>query len=28
MDYYIDGIESQNTIAETDGHGRWFEWFR
>ncbi|AND41465.1 DUF2332 domain-containing protein, partial [Cytobacillus oceanisediminis] len=26
LDYYLDGIESQNTIAETDGHGRWFEW--
>lgn len=27
LDYYLNGIESQNTIAETDGHGRWFEWF-
>jgi hypothetical protein len=27
LDYYLDGIESQNTIAETDGHGKWFEWF-
>ncbi len=27
LDYYLDGIESQNTIAETDGHGRWFKWF-
>lgn len=26
LDYYFDGIESQNTIAETDGHGRWFKW--
>ncbi len=27
LDYYLNGIESQNTIAATDGHGRWFEWF-
>ncbi|PWW26866.1 hypothetical protein DFO73_10929 [Cytobacillus oceanisediminis] len=27
LDYYLDGIESQNTIAEIDGHGRWFKWF-
>jgi hypothetical protein len=27
LDYYMDGIESKSTIAETDGHGRWFEWF-
>ncbi|RKQ28168.1 DUF2332 domain-containing protein [Oceanobacillus halophilus] len=27
LDYYLDGIESKSTIAETDGHGRWFEWF-
>lgn len=26
LDYYVNGIESQNTIAETDGHGRWFKW--
>lgn len=26
LDYYLDGMESHNTIAETDGHGRWFEW--
>ncbi len=26
LDYYLDGIESKNTIAETDGHGRWFNW--
>ena len=26
LDYYFDGVESRNTIAETDGHGRWFEW--
>ncbi len=27
LDYYLDGVESKNTIATTDGHGRWFEWF-
>lgn len=27
LDYYLDGIESKNTIAETEGHGKWFEWF-
>ncbi|MBG9545066.1 hypothetical protein ABE29_20565 [Cytobacillus firmus] len=27
LDYYLNHIESQNTIAATDGHGRWFEWF-
>ncbi|MGJ9385553.1 DUF2332 domain-containing protein [Salipaludibacillus sp. CF4.18] len=27
LDYYLDGIESKNTIAETDGHGRRFKWF-
>lgn len=27
LDYYLNGIESKNTIAETDGHGRWFKWF-
>jgi hypothetical protein len=26
LDYYINGIEHNETIAETDGHGRWFEW--
>lgn len=26
LDYYLEGMESQNTIAATDGHGRWFEW--
>ena len=26
LDYYVDGILSQHTIAETDGHGRWFRW--
>ncbi|MBT2636958.1 DUF2332 domain-containing protein [Bacillus sp. ISL-39] len=24
LDYYLDGIESLNTIGETEGHGRWF----
>ena len=27
LDYYLDGVESKNTIAATEGHGRWFEWF-
>lgn len=27
LDYYFNGEKSQNTIAETDGHGKWFEWF-
>ena len=27
LDYYLDGVESKNTTAETDGHGRWFEWY-
>ncbi|MGZ9584045.1 DUF2332 domain-containing protein [Paenibacillus marinisediminis] len=26
LDYYMDGIEVQHTIAETEGHGRWFTW--
>lgn len=26
LDYYLAGKRSENTIAETDGHGRWFEW--
>ncbi len=26
LDYYLDGILNKNTIAETDGHGRWFKW--
>lgn len=26
LDYYLDGKEYTNTIGETDGHGRWFEW--
>lgn len=26
LDYYLNQIESHNTIAETDGHGRWFSW--
>ena len=26
LDYYVDGILRQYTIAETDGHGRWFSW--
>ncbi len=26
LDYYMNGVEHQNTIGHTDGHGRWFEW--
>ncbi len=26
LDSYLDGVESKVTIAETDGHGRWFKW--
>lgn len=26
LDYFIDGVEYRETIGETDGHGRWFEW--
>lgn len=27
LDYYINGEENNNIIAETEGHGRWFEWY-
>ncbi|CAM3293912.1 DUF2332 domain-containing protein [Filibacter tadaridae] len=26
LDYFIDGVEYSETIGNTDGHGRWFEW--
>lgn len=26
LDSFISGFETSETIAETDGHGRWFEW--
>jgi hypothetical protein len=26
LDYYLDGKEYKETIAEADGHGRWFHW--
>lgn len=26
LDSYFGGKKSENTIAETDGHGRWFQW--
>ncbi len=26
LDYYKNGEEFKNTIGDTDGHGRWFEW--
>ena len=26
LDHYLNGVEVKQTIAETDGHGRWFKW--
>ena len=26
LDYFIDGKEQRETLAKTDGHGRWFHW--
>jgi len=26
LDYYLDGKAYSETLAETDGHGRWFKW--
>jgi hypothetical protein len=26
LDYYLDGKEYKETIAEADDHGRWFQW--
>ena len=26
LDYFLEGRQFKNTIAKTDGHGRWFEW--
>ncbi|MGO4109857.1 DUF2332 domain-containing protein [Paenibacillus sp. YAF4_2] len=26
LDYYFNGIEHKITLAETEGHGRWFRW--
>jgi len=26
LDYYLDGKEYHETLAEIDGHGRWFKW--
>lgn len=26
LDYFINGAEYNQTIGDTDGHGRWFEW--
>ena len=28
LDYYLNGVERKETIAETDGHGRWFKWLK
>lgn len=26
LDSFVNGIETNETLAETDGHGRWFRW--
>lgn len=26
LDYYIDGYKYENTVGESDGHGKWFSW--
>lgn len=26
LDYFLNGVEYHQTIGETDGHGRWFDW--
>lgn len=26
LDGYVGGVEQRQTLAETDGHGRWFRW--
>ncbi|WP_251137352.1 DUF2332 family protein [Exiguobacterium sp. s150] len=26
LDEYVNGVKREQTIAETDGHGRWFRW--
>lgn len=26
LDYFMDGLEFNETVGDTDGHGRWFEW--
>ncbi len=26
LDYFMNGVETNEIIAETDGHGRWFNW--
>jgi hypothetical protein len=26
LDYYFNGTENLNTLAQTEGHGRWFSW--
>ncbi|MET3195735.1 DUF2332 domain-containing protein [Bacillus sp. OAE603] len=26
LDYYVNGEEHKQTIAETEGHGKWFKW--
>jgi hypothetical protein len=26
LDFYLNGVEHKQTIAETEGHGKWFKW--
>ncbi|MGE7604431.1 DUF2332 domain-containing protein [Peribacillus sp. NPDC097675] len=26
LDYFMDGLKYNETVGDTDGHGRWFEW--
>ncbi|WP_243633320.1 DUF2332 domain-containing protein [Paenibacillus xerothermodurans] len=26
LDYFVSGNAYSKTLAETDGHGRWFKW--
>uniref|UniRef100_UPI00117DC60A DUF2332 family protein n=1 Tax=Paenibacillus tyrfis TaxID=1501230 RepID=UPI00117DC60A len=26
LDYFVNGNEYSETLAEADGHGRWFKW--
>ncbi len=28
LDFFENGMESNETIAKTDGHGRWFKWLK
>ncbi|MGD6816364.1 DUF2332 domain-containing protein [Metabacillus sp. 113a] len=26
LDFYLNGVEHKQTVAETEGHGKWFKW--